>query len=119
MNLYFLDFGVLFGLRPSAISLPCFVPTWIDHMKRDAISDVWKAVPEILDEDKGDGELHVRDEEGHRDGSCPPKSPQHDLTFAIICFENRRNVCGVFPVCHLDNPMHPVHTSVGPDANQL
>ena len=34
-------------------------------MKRDAISDVWKAVPEILDEDKGDGELHVGDEEGH------------------------------------------------------
>ena len=66
------------------ISFLCFLcsilPTWIDHVERDAIFDVWKAVPEILDEDEGDGELNVGDEEGHGDGSCPPKSPQHDHT---------------------------------------
>ena len=41
-------------------------------MERDAISNVREAVPEILDKDEGDGELHVWDEEGHGDGSCPP-----------------------------------------------
>ena len=59
---------------------PSILPTWIDHVERDAIFDVWKTVPEILDEDEGDGELNVGDEEGHGDGSCPPKSPQHDHT---------------------------------------
>ena len=41
-------------------------------MERDAISDVREAVSEVLDKDEGDGELHVRDEEGHGNGSCPP-----------------------------------------------
>ena len=54
-------------------------------MERDAISDVRKAVPEVLYKDEGDGELYVRNEEGHRDGSCPPKF--HKITSSsIFCF---------------------------------
>ena len=45
----------------------------------------------------------------------------HNMTSHLQSFVVKitKNVRGVFPVCHLDNPMHPVHTSVGPDANQL
>ena len=63
---------------------PSFLLTWIDHVERDAISDVRKAVPEILYKDEGDGELYVRNEEGHRDGSCPPKFLQNNRIINLL-----------------------------------
>ena len=46
--------------------------TRVDHVEGDSVPHIREAVPQVLDEDQGDGELHVRDKERHRDGACPP-----------------------------------------------
>ena len=39
--------------------------TRVDHVEGDSVPHIREAVPQVLDEDQGDGELHVRDEERH------------------------------------------------------
>ena len=44
----------------------------VDHVEGDSVPDAGEAVPQELDEDGGDGELHVWDKQRHGDGARPP-----------------------------------------------
>ena len=44
----------------------------VDHVEGDPVPDAGEAVPQELDEDGGDGELHVGHKQRHGDGACPP-----------------------------------------------
>ena len=62
--------------------------TRVDHVEGDSVPHIREAVPQVLDEDQGDGELHVRDKERHRDGACPPGLVNIKLgliTYSIFC----------------------------------
>ena len=51
----------------------------VDHVEGDPVPDAGEAVPQELDEDGGDGELHVGDKQRHGDGARPPalRGAQH------------------------------------------
>ena len=66
----------------------------INHVESDSITDIAVAVPQMFNEVFSDAELHIRNEERHRDGPRPS-------------------------VGHLDQPVHPVHSGVAPDTNLL
>ena len=44
----------------------------VDHVEGDPVPDAGEAVPQELDEDGGDGELHVGHKQRHGDGARPP-----------------------------------------------